>query len=98
MTAAKDDGEVRQPWLFGYGAPVDVEDVLLEMVRPAEVFAAEGAGESVPGPKTAALVPGVPGQRRFSPVSSSAQQAPKSRIAAAGRDERRRGADCKHTG
>lgn len=38
-----------QPRLFGGGTPVDVEDVLLEMVRPAEVFAAEGAGEGIPG-------------------------------------------------
>jgi len=28
---------------------VDVEDVLLEMVRPTEVLAAEGAGEGIPG-------------------------------------------------
>lgn len=47
-TAAGED-ETGQPRLFGDGAPVDVEDVLLEMVRPAEVFAAEGAGEGIPG-------------------------------------------------
>ncbi|EFN84243.1 hypothetical protein EAI_10031 [Harpegnathos saltator] len=65
-------GEAEQPWLFGNGAAVDVEDVLLEVIRPAEVFAAEGAGEGVPGSETAALVPGVPSQGRFRPVSSSA--------------------------
>lgn len=51
---------------------MDVEDMLLEMVRPAEILAAESAGEGVPGSEAAALVPGVPSQGRFCPVSSSA--------------------------
>lgn len=38
-----------QPRLFGDCAPVDVEDVLLEMIRSTEVLAAEGAGEGIPG-------------------------------------------------
>lgn len=36
-----------QPWLFGDGTPVNIEDVLLEVIRPAEELAAKGAGKGV---------------------------------------------------
>lgn len=88
-----------QPRLFSNGAPVDVENMLLEVIRPAEVLAAEGAGEGIPGAEAAALVSGVSCERRSRPVPTSAHYAPKWQFAvAATQDDLLRGAGCKHTG
>lgn len=78
---------------------MDVQDMLLEVIRPAEVLAAEGAGEGIPGAKAAALVSGVSCERRSRPVSTSAHYAPKWQfVVAATQDDLLRGAGCKHTG
>jgi len=93
------EGDEAQPRLFSDGGPVDVEDMLLEMIRPAEVLAAEGAGEGIPGSEAAALVSGVSRERRSRPVPTSAHYAPKWQFAvAATQDDLLRGAGCKHTG
>lgn len=93
------EGGEAQPWLFCDGASVDVEDMLLEMIRPAEVLAAEGAGEGIPGAEAAALVSGVSCERRSRPVPTSAHYAPKWQFAVtATQDDLLRGAGCKHTG
>lgn len=85
-----------QPRLFSNGAPVDVENMLLEMIRPAEVLAAEGAGEGIPGAEAAALVSGMACQRRSRSVPTSAHYAPKWQFTT--QDDLLRGAGCKHTG
>ncbi|KAL6263981.1 hypothetical protein P5V15_004062 [Pogonomyrmex californicus] len=73
--------------------------MLLKVIRPAEVLAAEGAGEGIPGSEAAALVSGVSCERGSRPVPTSAHYAPKSQFAvAATQDDLRRGAGCKHTG
>lgn len=96
MCAERDEA---QPRLFSNGAPVDVENMLLEVIRPAEVLAAEGAGEGIPGSEAAALVSGVSCERRSRPVPTSAHYASKWQFAVATtQDDLLRGAGCKHTG
>lgn len=98
------EGDEAQPRLFSdkgspWTIPVDVEDMLLEVIRSAEVLAAEGAGEGIPGSEAAALVSGVSRERRSRPVPTSAHYAPKWQFAvAATQDDLLRGAGCKHTG
>ncbi|KYM90894.1 hypothetical protein ALC53_01660 [Atta colombica] len=78
---------------------MDVEDMLLEVIRSAEVFAAESAGEGIPGSEAAALVSGVSCERGSGSVSTSAHYTPKWQFAvAATQDDLLRGAGCKHTG
>lgn len=72
--------------------------MLLEVIRSAEVLAAEGAGEGIPGSEAAALVSGVSCERRSRSVPTSTHYAPKWQFAVAATQDDLRGAGCKHTG
>lgn len=86
--------------LFGDGTSVDVEDVLLEVVRPAECLSAQSTGEGVPGSEATALVLGVSSERRPRSVPTSAHYALKTHLAAASAQGvlHRGVVGCKHTG
>ena len=92
------EGDETQPRLFSDGTPMDVENMLLEVIRSAEVFAAESAGEGIPGSEAAALVSGVSCERGSRSVSTSAHYTPKWQFAVAATQDDLRGAGCKHTG
>lgn len=74
---------------------MNIEDVLLQVIRSTEVFSAESARESIPGSESSALVPGVSRQRGSWPIFTSTHDTPKSQLA--GRDTLHHRACCKHT-
>lgn len=74
---------------------MNIEDVLLQVIRSTEVFSAESARESIPGSESSTLVPGVSCQRGSWPIFTSTHDTPKSQFA--GRDTLHHRACCKHT-
>lgn len=81
--------------LFGDRRAMYIEDVLLKVIRSTEVLSAERARESIPGPESSTLVPGVSRQRGSWPICTSTHDTPKFQLA--GRDTLHHGARCKHT-